>query len=192
MQQIIGFDKSQFPLLSQKRVWPWGPIQAEFETDSEPPSELISNVNMVPYVENGDWVIIRHGGCWGITGGTLEPGEGYLAAIERELVEEAGARLISFEYLGAWHCHSQADRPYKPHLPWPEFFRVVGYGQVEIVGDPGNPEDGEQVSEVACLPLEEACSRLSSKPDDGPELAEVYRLAALAKSTRVFRRPNSI
>ena len=34
---------------------------------------------MVPYVENGDWVIIRHRGCWGITGGTLEPGEDYLA-----------------------------------------------------------------------------------------------------------------
>ena len=179
---MFDLGKSKFPSLFKKRVWPWGPIIAEFETDPEPPTELISNVNMVPYVEDGNWVIIRHGGGWGITGGTLEPGESYMEAIERELMEEAGARLISFEYLGAWHCHSQAAEPYKPHLPWPEFFRVVGFGKIEIVADPGNPEDGEQVSEVACLPLEEACTRLSRNPDDGPDLAEVYRLAALARS----------
>ena len=118
----------------------------------------------------------------GITGGTLEPGESYMAAIERELIEEAGARLYSFEYLGAWHCYSDADKPYRPHLPWPEFYRVVGFGCVEIVGEPSNPEDGEQVSEVVSLPLDEACIRLTTNPDFGPELAELYRLAALVKS----------
>ncbi len=179
---MVDVDKSQFPSLFQARIWPWGPIRAEFETHGEPPAELIGNVNMAPYVEDGNWLIIRHDGGWCMTGGTLEPGESYLEAIERELAEEAGARLGSFEVLGAWHCYAHTDKPYKPHLPWPEFYRLVGYGPVEIIGDPGNPEDGEQVSEVACLPLEEACVRLSTKPDDGPELAELYRLAAFVKS----------
>ena len=179
---MVQVEKSQFPLLFQERVWPWGPIHAQFETNCGPPVELISNVNLVPYVEDGTWLIIRHAGGWCITGGTLEPGGSYLATLERELMEEAGARLASFEYLGSWHCYSYADKPFRPHLPWPEFYRVVGYGRVEIIGAPINPEDGEQVSEVVCLPLEEACIRLSTNPDDGPELAELYRLAAYVKS----------
>ena len=177
----MNVDKSKFPLLFEDRVWPWGPTRARFETGPEPPAELISNVNLVPYIDDGNWLVVRHDGGWCITGGTLELGEDYRAAIERELLEEAGARLVSFQYLGAWHCHSKADKPYKPHLPWPEFYRVVGYGEVEIVGEPGTPADGERIHEVACVPLEEACTRLMSKPYDGPELAELYRLAAFMK-----------
>ena len=145
-----------------------------------PPEKLISNVNIIPFVAN-DCVIIRTSKGWGIIGGTLEPGEHYLEAIQRELMEEAGARLIHFEPIGAWHCHSLADGPYRPHLPWPEFYRIVGYGEVELIGNPENPEDGEQVIEVGTFPSEEACRLLAQRPDDGPELAEIYRLAALLK-----------
>ena len=69
----------------------------------------------------------------------------------RELLEEAGAQLLTFELFGAWHCRSSAPAPYRPHLPHPESYRVVGYGEVALVGAPTNPPDGEQVIEVACV-----------------------------------------
>lgn len=72
--------------------------------------------------------------------GTLEPGEGYLDAIKRELMEEAGAVLKTFHLVGAWHCHSLADKPYRPHLPWPEFYRLLAYGEVELSEPPTNPK----------------------------------------------------
>jgi hypothetical protein len=35
-------------------------------------------------------------GLWDITGETLEPGETYLQTIQREMLEEAGAKLLTF------------------------------------------------------------------------------------------------
>jgi hypothetical protein len=130
----VGIDRQAFPHLFQETIWPWGPIRATFELRDElPPEHLISNINMVPYI--GDqWLIIRSEKGWGITGGTLEPKEHYLKAISRELLEEAGAQLLSFTIFGAWHCHSLSTQPYRPHLPHPEFYRLVGYGGVELVG----------------------------------------------------------
>ena len=47
------------------------------------------------------WLVLRlQTGEWEIPGGTLEAGESYIEAINRELIEEAGARLISFESFG--------------------------------------------------------------------------------------------
>ena len=129
-------------------------------------------------------MIVRTQKGWGITGGTLEPGENYLEAIQRELVEEAGARLINLKPIGAWHCHSLAESPYRPHLPWPEFYRIVGYGEVELIEKPENPKDGEQVLEVGTFSPEEVNRLLAQRPDDGQELAEIYRLAALLKKQK--------
>jgi 8-oxo-dGTP pyrophosphatase MutT (NUDIX family) len=176
----MNIDKADYPHLFQEKIWTWGPIKTEFELHVMPPERLISNVNLIPFVGN-DCVIIRTTKGWGITGGTLEPGEHYMEAIQRELMEEAGARLINFELIGAWHCHSLADRPYRPHLPWPEFYRIVGYGEVDLIKDPENPEEGEQIIEVGIFSPEEAYRLLAQRPDDGVELAEIYRLAVLLK-----------
>ena len=121
------------------------------------------------------------GYCRGdIVGGTLEPGETYRDTIRRELPEEAGARLVTFELFGAWHCHSSAPQPYRPHLPHPEFYRVVGCGEIELVGQPLNPADGEMISEVGCVSVEEACHRF--RASGRPEYADLYRLAAAVRA----------
>ena len=58
----------------------------------------------------------------------------------------------------------------------PEFYRLVGYGAVEIIGNPENPEDGEQVANVEFVPIEEAVQRF--RDINRFELAELYQLAA--------------
>ena len=150
-----------FPHLFQDTIW--GALKCRFELCRvPPPAGLIGNVNLIPFV--GDrWVMIRlQDGTWEIPGGTLEPDESYLQTICRELEEEAGAHLMTFEPLGAWHCRSTSPEPYRPHLPHSEFYRFVGYGEVEIVGTPRNPVGAEQVKCVECASIEQISERFLS------------------------------
>lgn len=169
-----------YPNLFAPVFWEWGPIHAQFEQlDAPPPEHLISNVNVVPYV--GDqWVIIRlESGAWEIAGGTCEPDEHYLDTARRELLEEAGAKLLNSQPLGAWKCASEAPKPYRPHLPHPNFYRFVGCGEVELVAKPLNPADAEQVASVELVSLDEAVRRYRSIGRE--EFAELYLLAAAVR-----------
>ena len=175
-----------YPYLAQARRGDSQRWQFELRA-APPPAELISNVYAVSFVGARCLLIRmmhRQRQVWDLTGGTLEPGETYLDAIRRELMEEAGAQLLTFEPFGAWHCWSSAPAPYRPHLPHPESYRVVGYGEAALVGSPTNPPDGEQVIEVACVSVEEAVQRLRTSWPDRPELAELYQLAAALRATR--------
>ena len=181
----ISISKNDFPNLFGRTNWQT--VTCEFECLNEiPPLDLISNVNLVPF--KGDrWLILRlQTGEWEVPGGTLEPGESYSEAINRELIEEAGARLITFEPLGAWHCFSTAPKPYRPYLPHPEFYRLAGYGAVEIISSPENPEDGEQVASVDFVSIKEAVERF--RDINRFELAELYQLAARMRNTRSENR----
>ena len=170
-----SISKNDFPNLFGRTSWQT--VTCRFEPLNEmPPLNLISNVNLVPFKEDR-WLILRlQTGEWEVPGGTLEPSESHSDAISRELIEEAGARLITFEPLGAWYYFSTAPKQYRPHLPHPEFYRLVGYGAVEIIGSPENPEDGEQVAGVEFITIEEAVQRFHSI--NRFELAELYQLAA--------------
>ncbi len=179
-----------YPYLAQARTGRRSSWQFVART-APPPANLVSNVNVVPFI-GAHCLLVRmlHRGreVWDIPGGTLEPGETYLDAAHRELMEEAGARLLTYKLFGAWHCWTSAPAPYRPHLPHPESYRVVGYGEVELVGSPTNPPDGEQVIEVACVSVEEAVRRLRTGCPDLPELADLYRMAAALRASRCDRR----
>ncbi|GIP39407.1 hypothetical protein J31TS4_26870 [Paenibacillus sp. J31TS4] len=155
----------------------------QFEAIASPPPEpLISNVNVVPFAEDKCIVLRLEDGSWELPGGTLEPGEDYRSALRRELLEEAGAELVSaFVPFGAWRTDSRADRPYRPHLPHPVSYRLVGYGDVRLVSVPAIPETGgERVEVVAAVTTAEAAEHFRSCGRS--DLAELYLLAAALRA----------
>ena len=159
----------------------WGPIRAQFHLLDEPPkNELISNVNIVPRTNDGWVILLLNDGSgvshWEIPGGTLEPHEHYLDTIHRELQEEVGAEILSTRLLGAFHCKSSLQEPYRPHLPHPESYRLIFAGDVRVVGSPTNPPGGEQVKRVEVVTLETAVLRF--RGNERHDLADLYRLAA--------------
>lgn len=160
----------------------YGPVEAVFVPSTTlPPETLIGNVNIVAFVGEDAVVIRVAGGRPEIPGGTLEPGEHYLDALRRELREEAGAALRSFALLGAYRCHSAAPDPYRPHLPHPDFYRVVGYGQIALTGLPTNPLGGEQVVAVTVMPVVAATDLF--REWQRPDIAALYRLAVSLRET---------
>jgi 8-oxo-dGTP diphosphatase len=73
--------------------------------------DRIARVLVVPFIGPA-WVVVgfEHGD-WGPAGGGLEPGESFQAALERELAEEAGARLLSYTPFAVLRCHSGLPVP---------------------------------------------------------------------------------
>lgn len=173
----MELNQSDYPYLFQEHTWSWGPVKTIFLPGEPPSFDLVSNVNIAPFDSSG-WLIIRQEVGWGIVGGTLEPGETYLDALRRELLEEAGCKLVSHQIIGALRLESLAEEAYRPHLPHPISYRLLCVGEVRRVGQPTNPDGGETILEVATFSLAEACRRLERRPDDGPLLAEVYKMAA--------------
>jgi len=92
--------EQKYPHLFNEVLWEWGPIRARFVLlDQLPPENKISNINLVSRVGN-EWLLLQHeNGNWDIAGGTLEPGETYMQALKREMLEEAGAEILSFHVI---------------------------------------------------------------------------------------------
>lgn len=181
-------DEREFPALFEMTGLDYAPVDARFvllEAGHGFDERLVAHINVIPFVGDRDCVVVGFDtGDWTVPGGTLEPGEHWRAALERELLEEAGARLRSFTPFAVLSCHSRAATPYRPHLPHPAFLRLLGYGDVEISRAPAVPPSGERTTAVEVMPIERAARFLAR--EDKPWEADLYRLAARlrARSSR--------
>lgn len=85
----------------------------------------------------------RAPGWWCFPGGEVEPGESYAAAIEREMLEEVGLRVLAREKI------------YESISPNGEY--LLHWISVRLAGAPAEPAPNpEEVAEVRWLPPHEA------------------------------------
>lgn len=166
--------EGRFPELFETWHVPYAPVVARFATD-RPDDELVSRVHVVARHEGGV-VVCRSANGWRfLPGGTREPGETLEEIVDRELVEEAGARRTGpLTWIGAHRAESDAPAPYRSHLPHPLAFWAYVATDVRVDSAPTNPADGEDVVEVAVLTVADAVDFLV--PED-PIHADVLRLA---------------
>jgi 8-oxo-dGTP diphosphatase len=158
------------PSLFAPQSWGFGGIQALFSVEP-PPDELVTNVHVLGLV--GDRLVVCRDErpVWFLPGGTREAGETVAGCAERELMEEAGARLAGpLRHLGAHHVHSGLPEPRLPHHPHPEKAWLWCVADVELVGPPTLPEGGERVVEVRLAEPGEAARLLRSDQEWLPEL----------------------
>lgn len=167
---IDGQWRTRFPELFAPHRWENAGFDVQFGL-AQPDEAEISNIHVMCRTDGGIVVCQNDTGWRFLPGGTREPGEAIGEAARRELVEEAGATLLSpLQWIGAFRCAS--DRPpWRPHLPHPVSYFGYAVADVELDGVPTNPPDGEQVTEVLVLPEKQATEWL------GGSDADIVRLA---------------
>jgi 8-oxo-dGTP diphosphatase len=169
--------ETSYPVLFGTTQATWAPIDLRFQLlTSEVDPGRIARVYVVPFIGAACVVVGFEHGDWGPVGGGLEPGESFQAALERELAEEAGGRLLTYTPFAVLRCHSRAAAAYWPHLPHPDYDCLYGYGEIELVGPPQLHGGAERTVAVKIMPPDQAASFLASM--DRAWEADLYRLAA--------------
>lgn len=174
MSDRVAFEQ-RFPALAISRRWGNVTLAPFSRETTLPPISQVQSVNVVPFHNDSCVVIGLEDGSMTLPGGTIEPGESFLATARRELVEETGAEIHTLSLIGSWACHSEDDMPWRAHLAHPDFLRLVFWGDVSIVSTPANPADAERITSVDLLSIDEAGQRLRAAGRD--DLADLYGLA---------------
>lgn len=111
----------------------------------------------------------------------MEPDESISEAVRREMLEEAGSEpLDQHRFFFSHIATSRASEPYMPHVPYPVMWWTYAITRSRVVSAPTSPDDGEQITDVHHLPIDDAISWLADDETDATHAA-VARLAAHLK-----------
>ena len=134
---------------------------------------------VIPFVSETECLVtMRENGRWVLPGGTLEPGEGWLQAAHREVMEETGAALSNVKPIGMYHCVSEEPEPRLPHFPHPIHVRVVSCADADQVDSPSDSDSNSSIIEVRTITYSEAAVLFS---DDDQDFAALYELAFICR-----------
>lgn len=167
--------RAQFPALYRLRHVDYANAAVRYTTEPAPEA-LVARLHLVAVTGEGEAVVSRSDRGWRfLPGGTREPGESLIELARRELVEEAGARLLGeIRPFSGFVVDSLEPAPYRPHLPYPRSHWLHAVADVDVVGAPTSPPDGEQIVEVLQLP---PCEAIDYLAEHDPIHAEVLRHA---------------
>jgi 8-oxo-dGTP diphosphatase len=170
-----GHWSARFPGLFQDQYAEYAGSRVGFTTVAVP-EDLVSRLHLVAVTAAGTVIVCRDELGWRfLPGGTREPGESLGDLARRELMEEAGARLDGPpKYFAAHIADSLRPAPYRPHLPHPRGYWAYAVARAEVIADPVNPPDAEQVVEVLTLAPDRAAGFIA---EHHPAHADVLRLA---------------
>lgn len=109
--------------------------------------------------EGGKWLLIRRGdsGGWALPGGTLEWGENLRVAIERELEEETGAKVVALG--GLLGVYSRPDRD-------PRFHAVTVLVEATVTEPRSPPLNSVEILEVRAFDEQDLPKDLSHGMQD--------------------------
>lgn len=168
---------ARFPLLFAPQRWEWGGLDVRFST-APPPQELVTNIHVVGSCDGGVVLCRSVRDHWFLPGGTRERDESIEDCAARELLEEAGAQLISpLRWIGAHYAVSDLPEPYRPWQPHPNKAWLWCAADVALVAQPTNPPDGEQVVEVRVAAPDEAGELLRRRDGGRSWMADLLVLA---------------
>jgi len=170
-------DRRDYPTLFGTTEVSWGPIDVRFSLlTGEIEPALVARIYIVPFI--GDACVVvgfdTDGGDWGPAGGGLEPGETFQMALERELREEAGARLRTYTAFGVLRCRARSA-PYRPHLPHPDCDCCMAMAISNWSVRPKSQRMGRASSRLQVMGPEQATAFLAG--NGRPWEADLYRLA---------------
>jgi 8-oxo-dGTP diphosphatase len=149
--------------------------------DPEVAEGLAGSSYVIPFVSDTDCLMTRRSnGSWVLPGGTLEPGETWIQAAHRELMEETGSSLSNIVPIGMFHITSDAERPRLPHIPHPVHVRIVSCADAVKSHTPSEPDGNSTITEVRTVRYDRALDLFS--PDD-QDFAALYHLAYLVRSS---------